>query len=231
MISPGTTTATTTAAHTDAGLRCSMPALQAHAVPSPAATFDTGFRLSFSEGNQGFDDGGCHRVVTRLVGVESPRSTNAHEVAQSRLCTLIAADADMLRPLVPMSLVLAVCGCGVPDIRFYDDDGGMQAEAGFDSGLDVQTEDAADDSSSDDSSSGDAGDAPPGDALPDAPTDGGSGSCPDTVPDGATTCCGAIECIGNCSSCAQCLSKCSATQECCVRGQSVTCHTPGSMCP
>jgi hypothetical protein len=56
-------------------------------------------------------------------------------------------------------------------------------------------------------------------------------ACSDAAPPDATTCCGAVPCIGcGDDDCAKCEAQCSATQLCCVRSQSITCHEMGS-CP
>lgn len=132
-------------------------------------------------------------------------------------------------------LLLACSGCATIPELIFEDDAGNDAS--------VPAPDAASPDADTTLPGADAATTP--DAapvtLPDAATpDDGSNdaghatTCPGTTPTGATTCCGAIPCVGmKCSQrCAECAG-CSTGKVCCVpqgSGQQVTCADTPSRC-
>lgn len=120
------------------------------------------------------------------------------------------------RRLAAVAAVVA-SGCSVPSVTFYSD-------ASIDGNEDAVVDAGGDgDASNDTTALVDASDAG---------SEADSPACPIAPPPGATACCGAVACAGDCpDACAACVSKCTATQQCCVRAQSVTCHAPGTSCP
>ena len=117
------------------------------------------------------------------------------------------------RTLAATLLVTAsYVGCAaVPDIRFVSDsaEGGADADAGA----------ATDGAKTDGNTSNDGSVAP--DATP---------SCTTASPGGGATCCGAVWCIGDCSSanCDQCARSCQAGEFCCGKTGTVMCK---ARCP
>jgi len=113
--------------------------------------------------------------------------------------------------ILGMALLL---GCeSVPDIYFVD------ADADADAGVDASSVDARAETG-----------VPQTDASPDA--DAASMTCPGSLPEGATTCCGAHACSGDCGAdnCAKCARDCAPTQLCCGKPNNVLCQTLPGKC-
>jgi hypothetical protein len=72
-----------------------------------------------------------------------------------------------------------------------------------------------------------------GDAL-DASSDSDAAppGCPVALPPGASVCCDAVACNGNCGAeCPLCLSLCDAGSLCCAHANNVVCRPLGTSCP
>ena len=134
----------------------------------------------------------------------------------------------MKYPTWALSALLACSACAaIPEVSFEDDAGADTTAAALDgAGL------AVDASSDPDGSTG----TPPADGGADTAT----ATCPRTPPPGATTCCGAIPCVGGkcaqrCDECARCGPDAGdAGRVCCVPnsgGQQAVCADAPQRCP
>jgi hypothetical protein len=62
--------------------------------------------------------------------------------------------------------------------------------------------------------------------------DGSEAGCPGSPAQGASACCGAVSCTGDCApNCSKCATECTASQLCCAHLQNVTCRPLGASCP
>lgn len=131
---------------------------------------------------------------------------------------LVASHAFPVTPFRRALWGLAACfvaACGDVPVLFFDGEGGSDgAEAGFtDSPGDTGIGDGSDDAGS-------------ADGTDDA-------SCPDQTPPGASVCCGAVACNGNCTAmqCGVCEMQCGVGTLCCAKTNNVACRPMGSSCP
>jgi hypothetical protein len=62
---------------------------------------------------------------------------------------------------------------------------------------------------------------------------GDDAECPNQVPSGASVCCGAVACNGNCTAaeCLVCEMQCGTGTLCCAKTNNVACRPMGASCP